>query len=206
MSSISFRVVSVELKEQTITKLNPRNLFRLNITQRPHHVREEYLVNESQGLYNINHEFEIEDKSNTVQRITLTLRTVEKKFTLSNLFGISQTKQKKDHNIDNFVGSNTNVPENIQYEYYEPAHSLIGYCTVNIEELKKGVNNQIRAELLTRGKEVKCVGYANLEVYVWRINKPSGRNPKALFNNSEIVFIDPGCPPPKQATEPVSHI
>lgn len=199
MSRISFRVDSIELKDSVLHMINENNLIRLNLTQRPHHISDEYLIKNVRYLYGINHEFSIEDPSNQVERLTLTVRSVLKKSAIASLFDmddVSPVHKPKDHSIDKYVQNNENKDANIQCDYVEPKHSLIGYCTVDVRKLQKGVNNTLRIELLTRGN-VQVVGFVNLEVYIWQssVTHVSQQSNASQYSNQPIVFIDPGCPP-----------
>ena len=197
MTRISFRVVSIDLKDSTVHSINEDNIIRLNLTQRPHHISDEYLIDNVHSLCYINHDFNIEDPINHVQRLTLTVRSVQKKSALASLFDFddnSHSHQPKDHSIDKYVARNDeNRSANLHCEYVEPKHSLIGYCTISVTELEKGVNNSLRVELLTRGN-VQVVGYANLEVYIWSEPKPNLQK-QTQYSNQPILFVDPGCPP-----------
>lgn len=200
MTRISFRVVSIELKDSTLHKINENNLIRLNLTQRPHHISDEYLLKNVHCLYGINHEFNIEDPLNQVERLTLTVRSVLKKSAIASLFDlddITPTRKPKDHSIDRYVDQNNeNRDANVNCDYFEPKHSLIGYCTIDVKALEKGINNTFRVELLTRGN-VQVVGFVNLEVYEWQtpVNHALPQASAAQISNQPILFVDPGCPP-----------
>ena len=176
MSTITFRVNSIQLKPSTINELNRKNAFRLNLTQRPRHISEEYLVKDNFDLEHLNHEWIIEDAKNSVEKVTLTLRTVEKRFNLSKFL-----RRRKNHH------ENCNSKINTQYEYVEPEKSLIGYCTINLKEQPIGSNSTIRTELMTRG-DVKIVGFADLDVLIIK------NQPEVTFayesTNSENETID----------------
>lgn len=199
MSTISFRVTSIELKDETIRSLSKNNLIRLNLTQRPNHLTEEYLLKNLSCLRNINHEFTVQDPSNKVDRLTLTVRSVLKKTTFASIFNLysdtPKERKPKENTVDKYIqGIKENHEGCVECEYVEPKHSLVGYCTINLKELEKGVNNTLRVELKTR-VNVKVVGYVNLEVYTW--NNPSKTLPRQTAqqaNNEPIMFVDPGCP------------
>ncbi|KAK8900085.1 hypothetical protein M9Y10_002408 [Tritrichomonas musculus] len=198
MSVISFRVVSIDLKDSTLHNINQNNLVRLNVTQRPNHDTEEYLLKNASCLNNINHEFVIQDPTNKVERLTLTVRSVLKKTSVASIFNLEDDKPKmrkpKDRSVDHYIqGCKENREGYVECEYVEPKHSLIGYCTVNVKELEMGVNNTLRIELLTRGV-VQVAGFVNLEVYTW--NNPSriSQQKVSQTNNEPIMFVDPGCP------------
>lgn len=198
MSRISFRVNSIELKDSTIRSLNENNIMRLNVTQRPNHKTEEYLLKNLHCLHNINHEFIIDDPSNKVQRLTLTLRSVLKKTTIASIFNLEQQQpkknQKKDVTVDRYIqGIKENNEGRIECEYVEPKHSLVGYCTIDLKEIKKGENNILRVELLTR-VNVQVVGYVNLEVYQWENQTVRKQQANSYQMNEPILFVDPGCP------------
>ena len=120
MSRITFRVVSIELKDSTIHHISRYDLMRINITQRPTHHKQEYLLNNYNNLANINHEFIIEDRSNEVNKITLTLRYVRKSSYISGLADynvpIKTEKKVKDKSIDKYItsGFNENRDDNVQ--------------------------------------------------------------------------------------------
>lgn len=200
MSRISFRVNSIELKDSTLHTINQNNLMRLNLTQRPTHKTEEYLLKNVNCLRNINHEFVIEDPTNKVQRLTLTLRSVLKKTTLASIFNLDNNQPKmskpKDMSVDRYIQGTKEEREGwVECEYVEPKHSLVGYCTVDLKEIKKGENNILRFELLTR-VDVKVVGYVNLEIYTWdNQTKTNTQYQCSQLSNEPIMFVDPGCPP-----------
>ena len=199
MSRISFRVNSIELKDSTLHTINQNNLMRLNLTQRPTHKTEEYLLKNVNCLRNINHEFVIEDPTNKVQRLTLTLRSVLKKTTLASIFNLDNNQPKmskpKDMSVDRYIQGTKEEREGwVECEYVEPKHSLVGYCTVDLKEIKKGENNILRFELLTR-VDVKVVGYVNLEIYTWdNQTKTNTQYQCSQLSNEPIMFVDPGCP------------
>lgn len=208
MSRIAFRIVSIELKNSTIHNVCHGDLIRINITSRPTHNKQEYILNNYRGLANINHEFNIEDPQNEVNRITMTLRTVIKSSYFNNMTIITNmhtnAKQKqKDHSIDNYIraGTNENRDDNVQCVYLEPKHSLIGYCTIKMKNLEVGVNNTLKVELLSRSTS-EVVGYANLEVYVWREPTVTQGQISAHTANEPILFVDPGCPTTNQQPVP----
>lgn len=198
MSVITFRLNSIELKDSTLHEIN-NNLIRINLTQRPTHKTEDFLLKNSSYLHNINHEFFIQDSLDKVNRLTLTVRSVLRKTTLASIFNIgnesNKVNKKSDHSVDNYIqGCKQNQDGVIDCEYIEPKHSLIGYCTINLKELERGVNNTLRVELLTR-VNVKVVGYANLEVYTWvDPDMVSARQKLQPKSKEPILFIDPGCP------------
>ncbi|KAK8893489.1 hypothetical protein M9Y10_021911 [Tritrichomonas musculus] len=148
MSQILFRVVSIELKDSTISALNPQNIFRLNLTQRPRHIRQDFLVNDENSLRNINHEWNIDNSKNQVERVTLTLRSIDRKKVTGN----------SDQNMNNNAADDN--------EDKESKHTLIGYCTVDLKQLQKGADFDFTVQLLTRGN-VKTVGYVHLHIISW---------------------------------------
>ncbi|KAK8896378.1 hypothetical protein M9Y10_014276 [Tritrichomonas musculus] len=199
MSRITFRVVSIELKDSTIHHISRYDLMRINITQRPTHHKQEYLLNNYNNLANINHEFIIEDRSNEVNKITLTLRYVRKSSYISGLADynvpIKPEKKVKDKSIDKYIssGCNENRDDNVQCLYIEPKHSLIGYSNIQIKYLEVGVNNAMKVELLTRSDN-QVVGYVNLEIYIYRYPVITPEQ-KAKTEAEPIFFVDPGCAP-----------
>ena len=131
--------------------------------------------------------------------MSMTLRTVIK----SSYFGTqivvpnmhhSIAAKPKDHSIDNYIrsGCNENRDDNVQCIYIEPKHSLIGYCTIKMKDIEAGVNNSLRVELLTRST-AKVVGYANLEIYVFREPTLTLKDKLKHANDEPILFVDPGC-------------
>ena len=173
MSNISFRVISIELKDSIIKELDPQNNFRLNLTQRPHHIRQEYIVNDSNGLRNVNHEWNIDNSKNQVERVTLTIRTV-------------QNKNLVDNN-ENQNGDNNKNYSNNNNDYVEPKHSLIGYCNIDLNNLRKDGDNDFTAELLTR-VNVKIVGYVHLQIDFWGNDKKLLEKEKKPKNKKKIIF------------------
>lgn len=199
MSIISFRINSIELKDSTLSSINKNNLVRINVTQRPNHKTEEFLLKNISFLKNINHESFIQDPLNKVERLTLTLRSVLKKTTIASIFNLgneaTQVKKNNDHSVDHYIqGCKENNDGLVECEYVEPKHSLIGYCTINLKELERGVNNTLRLELLTR-VNVKVVGYVNLDVYTWDSPEMMSARQKLKPKSKEpILFVDPGYP------------
>lgn len=198
MSVISFRVVSIDLKDSTLHNINQNNLVRLNVTQRPNHDTEEYLLKNASCLNNINHEFVIQDPTNKVERLTLTVRSVLKKTSVASIFNLEDDKPKmrkpKDRSVDHYIqGCKESHEGCIDCEYYESLNSLIGYRNIEIKELKKGISNIFHMELITRGN-VKVVGYVNLEIYIWDcLTKNNLAKKSTPVYNEPILFVDPGC-------------
>ena len=54
MSRITFRVASIELNNSTIREISHGDLVRINITQRPMHSKQEYILNNYRSLANVN--------------------------------------------------------------------------------------------------------------------------------------------------------
>lgn len=171
MSHISFRVVSIELKDSTIKELDPNNHFRLNLTQRPHHIRQDFFVNDSNGLRNVNHEWNIDNSKNQVERVTLTLRTV----------------QNKNSDECNENSNDNNSYSNVNGGYIEPKKSLIGYCNIDLRTLQKNGNNEFTVELLTR-VNVKIVGYVHLQIDMWENDQKLLKKELKLKNKKKTVF------------------
>lgn len=200
MSRIAFRIVSVELNKSTIHDWeNKAGLVRINLTERPTHNKQEYIIDNFYGLANVNHEFNIDNPENAITKITMTLRNVYKTSYVSNMADVpkmyvNKKTPHKDHTIDNYIksGTNGNRDDNVNCIYIEPKHSLIGYCTINIKDLEVGVNNAIKVEVISR-ETSQVVGYANLEIYIWK--EPTFTQQKfASTCNEPILFVDPGCP------------
>lgn len=200
MSRIAFRIISVELNNSTIHDLkNNAGLVRINLTERPTHNKQEYIIDNYRSLTNVNHEFNIDNPENKITKITMTLRNVYRSSYFSNLavvpnMYVNKKTPNKDHSIDNYIkaGTSENRDDNVQCIYIEPKHSLIGYCTIKIKDLEVGVNNAIKVEVLSR-ETSNVVGYANLEIYIWK--EPTFTQQKlASTCNEPILFVDPGCP------------
>ncbi|KAK8864750.1 hypothetical protein M9Y10_010273 [Tritrichomonas musculus] len=198
MTRISFRVNSIELKDYALQKINEDNLMKLSLSKNNNQKPDEYLLKSAKYLYNIKHEFIIEDPSNKVQKLTLTLSTAMKKVTLANLFSFdnNETKMTKNKNfsVDHYIqGCKESHEGCIDCEYYESLNSLIGYRNIEIKELKKGISNIFHMELITRGN-VKVVGYVNLEIYIWDcLTKNNLAKKSTPVYNEPILFVDPGC-------------
>ena len=146
-----FYVSSIDLKDSVLDKINPSNMIRLNLTQKPCSIQEDYIVNRITKLQNVDHNFNIITTSNRTKKVLLTIRKVEKKWCLENLFKFTLEKENKKNNnyIDSIVGRNCGKKHsNTQYKYEQLANSLIGYCEIDIEKLDKCVNNEIKAEIL----------------------------------------------------------
>lgn len=164
--NVSFFVASIELNDLVINTIKSSNMFRLNITQKPQLIKEEYIVNQIQGLKKINHEFNIVNFPSSMKEITLTIRKVEKKRCLSNALKINlkKEKSKKNNSTDCFTGrQNIKSSSNIQYKYEQFDHSLLGYFTINIENLEKEINHSITVDVITK-KESIVIGKANIEI------------------------------------------
>lgn len=205
MSRISFRINSIDLKSSVLEKINPNNLVKLDLTQNPNYRNDEYLLKNVSYLNKINHEFIIEDPSNKVEKLTLTLSSVLKKTTLASIFNLDNNqvkpKKQKDTAIDKYIQGNfkENNDGYVNCEYVETNHSIIGYRNIELKELKKGVDNNFRIELISRGT-VKVVGYINLEIYIWDSPIQFDNQQKTFqYNHEPIFFVDPGC----QITDPL---
>lgn len=169
MQQISLNITSISLNCSTISQIKSTDMIKLNVTQKPIKSKQEYIINHLQGLNNINHEFKIVFSPNNMKYITLSIRKVEKKWCLENLFKFYFTKSesRKDLPIDSYTReSNEKFDPNIQYEYEQLANSLLGFCKIGIENLEKGVNNCIKADILNK-KDSKTIGHADIEIYIW---------------------------------------
>lgn len=197
MSSISFRVNSVELEDFTLRSINKENLIRLNVIQRPSKVTYEYLLKNSECLKGINHEFSIDNSSNKIDKLTFMISSVVRKPTLVNLFDFGNNSPKNKSNDQSYEkcvnGSKENDSDHVDCEYIVPMHALIGYCTIKLKEIEKGVNNSLRVELLTK-KNAKVIGFVNLDIYVWDGPKQVIQQKKSHLNDEKILFVDPECP------------
>ncbi|KAK8886736.1 hypothetical protein M9Y10_042204 [Tritrichomonas musculus] len=196
MTKISFRIDSIEFKDSTIARLNKDTLFRLNLTQKPSKISEEYIVDNLSGLYSLNHCWNINDPTNSCKSLTFTVREVSKKISLANIFNLNGTQQHPhSHDVDRFVGRrDENRDTNIQYDYTQSNHSLIGIFELNISDLPKGVDNIIKASLLKK-PDLDVVGHANLEIYIWGNDSNIINFEREENVNQSVAFVDPGCPP-----------
>lgn len=197
MTRISYRLKSIELNDTASRQFNSENLIRINLTQKPHKKTEEYLLKNVTALQNVNHEFIINDPSNKIEKISMTIRKVIKKPTLANFFNLdnnSNEKKSADHSIDNYIDRKSDNNDDIaDCEYIVPMQSLVGYCIVNLKEVKRGVNNTLRLELLSKKNE-QIVGYVNVDLYMWDCpvkSKLKINNEKV--NDQQIKFVDLGC-------------
>lgn len=199
MSIITYRVKSIDLKDSTLHTFSKNALIRLNLTQKPSSLCEEYVLKNAQCLADINHEFVIDDPFNKVDILSLTVRSVMKKTSLASVLGFEDNTKRNakptEISVDKFVsGFRENRNNNADCEYVEPKHSLIGYCQVNLREIEKGTNNVLHLNLITKKNET--VGYVNLEIYSWdspnRINNQQKMTQKY---DTPILFVDPGCQP-----------
>ena len=152
MSTLTFRLKSIELTEQTINKLPKGNIFRVNLTTRPEMKSHEYIIDDLNGLYDINHSWDLCDPNSSCDKLTFTIRSVAKKYNLSNLISMGAGGPPvHDHTIDRFVGRRgENNDNNIQYDYIKSSHSLLGVFTISIKDIPKGINNIIKADLISR--------------------------------------------------------
>lgn len=197
MTRISFRINSIDLKQSALHEINPNNLVKIELTQQPNCKSDEYLLKNISFLPKINHEFIIEDTQNKVEKLTLTLFSVLKKTTIASIFNFDNNSvhknKRKYTNIDKYIErSKVNNDEGcVECEYVENEKSTIGYRNIELKELKKGVNNKFRIELITRGT-VKVIGYIDLEIYIWDSPLVFNHNVQQ-YNNEPILFVDPGC-------------
>ena len=113
----------------------------------------------------------------------------------ANIFNLNGTQvDHHNHDVDRFVGRrNENRSNNIQYDYYQSNHSLIGIFDISLKDIPRGIDNIIKASLLKK-PTLEVVGHANLQVYVW------GKDSNVInFESSHVAetysFVDPGCPP-----------
>lgn len=148
MSRIQFKVCAIELKDSTLEQLDPGFQFRLNLTQRPVHIREDIFLDTNNQLQNLNHTWNFNDFENRLYGATLTLRSVLKKL-------VFQCENSRCYLHD---------------DYDEAEHSLIGYCTIIFKDLLKDVPNNLTIELIPRG-EVHIVGYVKLEIIISPISE-----------------------------------
>lgn len=184
---ISFIVTSINLYSHAISQVKTSDMIKLNITQKPLKQKQEYIINRLQGLYDINHEFKIVCSPSAAKKITLSIRKVEKKWCLENLF------IKNQKNIDPLTGKPTEKDDpNIQYKYEQLANSLLGICDINIENLEIGVNNIIKADIMN-SKDLSIVGEANFKIYKWNdeLQFLTKKNDDKFI--SQILFEDPEC-------------
>lgn len=195
MTNISFRIDSIDLKDSTLSQLDKNTMIRLNLTQRPSKMSEEYIVDDLNGLYSLNHCWNIRDPTNSIKTLTFTVRKVSKKMTIANIFNLNGTQQHPhSHDVDRFVGRrNENRDNNVQYDYYQSNHSLIGIFEINLKDIPRGIDNIIKASLVKK-PNLDVVGHANLQVYVWG-NGSNIINFENEHKNETYCFVDPGCPP-----------
>ena len=71
---------------------------------------------------------------------------------------------------------------------------MLGYCKINIENIEKGVNNQISADIITK-KDSKIVGCAEIQIYKWDevVTMQNLDQNKVDICPQKILFEDPGC-------------
>lgn len=197
---VSFFVNSIHLYDKTIAQIKPNNMIKLSITQKPLQLKQEYIVNQLQGLNDINHEFQIIDTSKSMKEVVLSIRKVEKKWCLENLFKINLKKYIYNNNntTNTYGGKPIEMNDsNIQYKYEQLANSLLGICKINIENLGNGVNNSIKADIVTK-KDSKVIGYANIDVYKWnerlkvRLHSHSTGDISSnrVFEDSDYILFD----------------
>lgn len=190
---VSLVINSIVLHDSIISKIDSSNMIKLGLTQKPQIFKQEYIINNLQGLHDINHEFKLNNTPKVIKEVKLSIRKVEKKWCFENLFKFGF---KRDNTKENcFTGRpNEKNNTNIQYEYEQLANSLLGICTINVESLEKGVNNQIRAEIMSK-RDQKVIGYAHIGIYKWNdidYTQVLCQSKDDIFSK-KIHFEDPGC-------------
>lgn len=184
MSKISYRILSIDFNQSILYQIRKFSLFRLNLTQKPSFVAEEYFINKIDHFKNINHEFIIDDFTNNIDRLSMTIRYIDKQYTSS---GISNS------DCFQFIKNSNKIPEyqmrsnNNIVNFIEPKFSLIGCYTINLKEIKRGIENSLRVEILSRYNN-QIIGYANLKIFISNI--PSFITPPLKVekpNNCSIV-------------------
>lgn len=181
MTKISFRIASIELKDSELNKINKDNLFGIKLIQMPQKSSDEYIVNSENNLQNFDHEFYIENHFNKVEKVIMMIRSVQ-----SCLFNFNQST--KDEQINGTIERNDeNCDENVQQDNNETKkienknQNIIGYCTIDMTKMEKGVNNTFTADIFSKHED-KIVGHANFEIYI--MNTPS----KVYKINKETVI------------------
>lgn len=155
---VSFLISSIDLFSTVTDKIKPDSMIRLNITQKPILIKEEYIVDNINKLKNINHEFVVVNDQDSMKELTLTLRKVEKKRCLSNSI-------KKSHENKNLKRNNScQSSSNIQYKYNQNCHSLLGYFTINIQNFEKEVQQSLQVDIITKNESI-VIGHANIEIF-----------------------------------------
>ena len=196
MSRISFHVVSVELQDFTFRSINKENLIKISVIQRPSKIREDYLLKNVECLKDFNHEFIIHNKSNKVEKLTMTISSVLKKPTLANFFGFddetSNAKLNSNSEYKKINEDKENDNNHVECEYIIPIHSLIGHCTISLKEIKKDINNSMCIDLITNNDKV--IGHVNCEIYLWECQKQLIQEQKSQVNGEKNVFKDSECP------------
>lgn len=202
MSRITFRVNSIELKDSALHSINPNSIIRLNVTQKPTTNSEEYLLKNVSCLADINHQFAIDDPYNNCEFLSMTVRSVLKKTTFASIFGLDDDipqKKPNDKTVDKFVnGFRENRKNNVDCEYKETKHSLIGFCQINLKNIEKGINNSLQYKLITKKNEV--VGFVNFDIYIWDSPSKTNYQRKITESTGPILFVDPGCQTPTNQT------
>lgn len=186
MSKISYRILSIDFNQSILCQIRKFSLFRLNLTQKPSFVAEEYFINKIDHFKNINHEFIIDDFTNNIDRLSMTIRYIDKQYTSS---GISNS------DCFQFIKNSNKIPEyqmrsnNNIVNFIEPKFSLIGCYTINLKEINRGIENSLRVEILSRYNN-QIIGYANLKIFISNI--PSFITPPLKVekpNNCSIVNV-----------------
>lgn len=192
---VSFYVSSIELLDSVANKIKSNNMIRLNITQKPILIKDEYIVNHIEGLNNLKHEFIAINDPESMKELTLTLRKVEKKRCLSNALKTSRKNKS--------MSDNNSSTSNIQYKYNQHDHSLLGYFTINIENLEKEVQYSMKVDIITKYDSI-LIGYANIEIFKCdeiyvkkkdqsKKNKNTKKNNAYVSRKNKEIFDDPNC-------------
>lgn len=191
---LSFVVESIQLNNSAISQIKSNNMIKINVVHKQQYVPQEYLINQLQGLYSINHEFKVVTNVKDLKELILTVRKVEKKWCLENLFMTSPKQEKSKRRISFALNCEEEKSDtNIQYKYEQLANSLLGFCKINIENLEKGVNNRMTVDIVTKN-DSKVIGHANIVIYI--LNDERNQILKRRHSDicsSKILFEDPDC-------------
>lgn len=167
MSKVSYRVISIDFIHPILQQIGKSNFIRLNLTQKPSRIAEEYFIYDISKLKSINHEFIINDFYNNIKKLSMSIRSIAKQTVYTSISNSDCFQILKKSNKQYLTGNQSKSSNDIQ-NFFEPKLTLIGCFTINLNDIKRGVNNSLRVEIRSRIND-QIIGYANLKVFISNI-------------------------------------